>query len=54
LPYLGGIPGLTNAFIAAGHFRAGLQMSPGTARVMSQLIRGEVPEIDLSPFRVDR
>ncbi|MCH7726426.1 MAG: glycine oxidase ThiO, partial [Planctomycetes bacterium] len=40
-PYLGKIPGLDNAFVAAGHFRSGLQMSPATAIVMSQLIRGE-------------
>jgi glycine oxidase len=54
LPYLGEIPGLANAYLAAGHFRSGLQMSPGTARVMAQLIRGQRPEIDLTAFRVDR
>jgi glycine oxidase len=54
LPYLGAVPGLTNAFIAAGHFRSGLQLSAATARVMGQLIRGESPEIDLGPFRVER
>lgn len=53
-PYLGRIPGLSNAFVAAGHFRSGLYLSPGTAVVMSQLIRGEAPEIDLTPFRVGR
>lgn len=54
LPYLGPVPGLKNAFVAAGHFRSGLQLSAATARVMSQLIRGETPEIDLTPFRLDR
>jgi glycine oxidase len=54
LPFLGPIPGVSNAFIAAGHFRSGLQMSPGTAVVMAQLLRGQPPEIDLSPFRVER
>jgi glycine oxidase len=54
LPYLGAVPGLTNAFIAAGHFRSGLQLSAATARVMGQLIRGETPEVDLGPFRVER
>ena len=53
-PYLGRVPGLENAFVAAGHFRSGLQLSTGTAVVMSQLIRGEQPQIDLSPFRLDR
>lgn len=54
LPYLGRLPGLNNAYIAAGHFRSGLFLSTATAVVMSQLIRGEQPEIDLSPFRVGR
>ena len=53
-PYLGQVPDLPNAFVAAGHFRSGLHLSTGTAHVMSQLIRGETPEIDLSPFRVGR
>jgi glycine oxidase len=54
LPYLGRVPGLENAFIAAGHFRGGLQLSTGTAVVMSQLIRGQQPQIDLTAFRLDR
>jgi glycine oxidase len=54
LPYLGRLPGLKNAFIAAGHFRSGLFLSAATAVVMSQLIRGEQTEVELSPFRVGR
>ncbi len=54
LPYLGPLPGTSNAFVAAGHFRSGLFLSPATAVVMSQLIRGERPEIDLGIFRVGR
>jgi glycine oxidase len=54
LPYLGPLPGLTNCFVASGHFRSGLYLSPATAVVMSELLRGEQPRIDLSPFRVLR
>jgi glycine oxidase len=54
LPYLGPLPGLKNAFVAAGHFRTGLYLSPATAVVMSHLIRGEEPSVDLAPFRVGR
>lgn len=54
MPYLGAIPGLSNAFLAAGHFRNGLQMSPATAVVMAQLIVNEPCDIDLAPFRVGR
>ncbi len=53
-PYLGAIPRLSNGFVAAGHFRSGLHLSPGTARVMSQLLQGQQAEIDLTPFRVGR
>jgi glycine oxidase len=54
MPYLGPLPGLDNAFVASGHFRSGLFLSPATAIVMSQLLRGVRPQIDLSPFRVLR
>jgi glycine oxidase len=54
LPYLGPLPGLDNAFVASGHFRSGLYLSTATAVVMSQLLRGETPRIDLAPFRVLR
>jgi glycine oxidase len=54
LPYLGRVPQLENAFVAAGHFRSGLQLSPGTALVMSQLIRGERPDVEMDAFRLDR
>jgi glycine oxidase len=51
-PYLAAIPGTDNAFVAAGHYRSGLHLSPATAVVMGQLMRGVPPEIDLSPFRL--
>jgi glycine oxidase len=51
-PYLAKLPNLANAYVAAGHFRSGLFLSPATATVMSQLIRGEQLDIDLSSFRV--
>lgn len=54
LPYLGRLPKYDNGWIAAGHFRAGLSMSCSTAVVMAQLMNGEQPQIDLTPFRVDR
>jgi glycine oxidase len=53
-PFLGAVPGLDNLFVAAGHFRAGLQLSPGTALVMKQLLLGEQPAIPLDDFRLDR
>jgi glycine oxidase len=54
LPYLGRVPGCENLFLASGHFRQGLQLSPATAVVMSRLMLGADPGVDLGPFRVDR
>jgi glycine oxidase len=54
MPYLGRIPGLENAYVAAGHFRSGIHLSPATAVEMAHLICGEPNEIDLSPFHIGR
>lgn len=51
-PYMGQLPELENAYVAAGHFRAGLQMSPAVATVMSDLIQGQTPAVDLATFAV--
>ncbi len=53
-PYIGPIPGYENAWAACGHFRSGLLMSTGTAVLIRQLINGEEPLFDLSPFRLSR
>lgn len=50
LPTLGPIPTLRNAFVATGHFRAGLHQSTGTAVLMADLITGAAPSIDPAPF----
>ena len=49
LPLLGQM-GHPRCWIASGHFRNGILLAPGTASVLSQLVRGTVPEIDLTPF----
>jgi glycine oxidase len=54
LPFLGPVPGLDNLFVAAGHFRAGIQLSPGTGQVMKELLLGQPPAVSLAPFRLDR
>jgi glycine oxidase len=51
-PFIGRLPDCDNLFIAAGHFRAGLHLSPITARLTAQLIRGEKPELAVDAFEV--
>jgi len=54
LPYLGKLPGHENIFVAAGHYRHGIHLSPITAESMVALMAGEKPPIDLAPFRLTR
>ena len=54
MPFLDAIPGFDNAFVASGHFRAGIQLSLGTAKVMSEVILGKKPTIPLEFFSLDR
>ena len=41
-------------FVSTGHYRDGILLAPITARLMSQLIRGCAPEIDIAQFSPDR
>ena len=53
-PLLGAVPGVGSLFVAAGHFRDGLQQSPGTAAVLADLIVGKAPPIPLNGLTADR
>jgi glycine oxidase len=48
------VPGYDNLHVAAGHFRAGLQLSAATGVVMTQHLLGRATLVPLEPFRVDR
>jgi glycine oxidase len=50
LPLLGALPTSPNHFLATGHYRDGILLAPATARIMAQLLSGEIPSIDLAPF----
>jgi glycine oxidase len=54
VPYLGAVPGYDNLHVAAGHFRAGLQLSPATGLVMTQHLLGRPTLVPLGAFAVDR
>lgn len=49
-PFIGRVPGCDNLFVAAGHFRGGLTLSPITARLMAQLLADEPPDLPLDLF----
>jgi glycine oxidase len=54
MPYLGPIPRWDNAFVATGHYRAGIQLSPATGRIMTDLLMGRPPFLSIEAFRPDR
>ncbi|MGD9714058.1 MAG: NAD(P)/FAD-dependent oxidoreductase [Thermomicrobiales bacterium] len=54
LPILGAVPGVDNLFVCTGHGPAGLTLGPYSGAAVAQLIAGETPEADLSPFSVAR
>ena len=54
LPCLGEIPGQANLFAAFGHSHYGFGMAPNTGRVVAAVINGETPDVDLSPYKIDR
>jgi glycine oxidase len=53
-PFLGPVPGCPNLYVAAGHFRAGIQLSPVTGLVLKELLLGQETTVPLEPFRLDR
>ena len=52
VPYIGAFPGTDNLFVATGHFRSGLQMSPGTAVLMRQILLGQETTISVTPYAI--
>ncbi len=53
-PMIGRLPDSDNVYIAAGHYRSGIHLSPGTAISIANLILGKTPPLDLEPFRVTK
>ena len=54
LPYLGRTARFSNLSIATGHAMMGLSLGPITGRLMSELLSGEKPSIDLHLLNPDR
>ena len=53
-PYIAAVPGVEGLFVAAGHFRAGIQQSIGTALLVRELIAGISSGLPRGPFALDR
>jgi glycine oxidase len=53
-PYIGRAPGFENVIVATGHKRAGLQLAPATAELVSDIVLDRQPRLDIRPFCLDR
>ncbi len=53
-PFIGPVPGYRGILVAAGHYRAGLQLSPVTGLIVTQVITDRPLCVPIEAFRVDR
>ena len=54
LPVIGRSKTAANVFYAFGHGHHGLTQAAGTARLIRDLVSGQAPALDLSPFSPQR
>jgi D-amino-acid dehydrogenase len=54
IPFIGRIDSYRNATIACGHGHIGMGLAPITGKLVAQIIAGTTPDMDLTPFRVNR
>ncbi|WP_428637311.1 NAD(P)/FAD-dependent oxidoreductase [Shewanella sp.] len=54
LPVLGASPKSDKIFFAFGHQHLGLTWAAFSAALVAQTIKGEKPQLDISPYRIDR
>ncbi|WP_432471467.1 NAD(P)/FAD-dependent oxidoreductase [Amphritea sp. HPY] len=54
LPVIGRSENYSNVFYAFGHQHMGLTLGPHTGELIAQLVDGEQPGVDLTPFSISR
>ena len=54
LPILGSAPGLKNLWLATGHGMLGVSMSAITGLLLSEVICGRTPSLDVAPYSAQR
>ncbi|MDC0349856.1 FAD-binding oxidoreductase [bacterium] len=52
--YVGAVPGIDGLWALAGDSESGITHGPGMGKLVAQLIMGETPFADPTPFRLDR
>lgn len=50
LPYIGRVKGFDNLTLATGHGMMGISLGPATGKLVSEVVTGNVPEMNINPF----
>lgn len=53
-PFLGDIPNFNNVWIGAGHYKEGILQGPYSAKLLTELLHDEQPEIPIEPYHLNR
>lgn len=51
VPFIGEIPGVRGLYVNTGHYRNGVVLGPGSARLLADLLLGRAPIVDPAPYR---
>lgn len=54
LPYIGKAPDYSNVFVGTGHSMMGVTLAPATGKLISEIVGGQQPTLNLYPFRIKR
>jgi D-amino-acid dehydrogenase len=54
IPFIDRSPRFSNVWIAAGHSMLGISMGTGTGKLIAEMISGQKPHLDVTPYRVHR
>ncbi len=54
LPVIGSLPNRSNVILAFGHHHVGLAAGARTGRIVTDLVAGSEPGLNMAPYRVDR
>lgn len=54
VPFIGPHPEISGLFVCAGHYRNGIVLAPGSARLLADLMLGRRPVVDPAPYSLTR
>jgi D-amino-acid dehydrogenase len=54
LPIIGRSEAMDNLIVAVGHGMLGISLGPVTGKLVSEIVVGESPGVDLKPLRLER